>query len=329
MASTAHDRAPAQVRYGGATPIATIGGQAITRSALEHWVSVSTQAQVGAPDPPGYTACIEYLRSTGATAQTTEQARGACRRQYDELAKPALSSLIHAQWLIGEAAEEGLKPDGAKLRREFSLSGPHSEGLSRLSDRIRQKLERKIPAVTRAQASGYYEHHRTSFFIPEQRDLYILRIASYADARRAKQEIEGGASFGAIVKRTSLEQPISAHHGLLLGLRPENFGEPALSRAIFNAQLKALGGPVKTSLGSYVFEVVRSTPARRRTRVEAEPEIVTKLHRLRRDRILSPFIAAFREKWTSRTDCLPGYVVKYCKQYRPSKLELREYSKAL
>lgn len=341
--TTAHDRATNQIRATARNPVATIGDKTITRGILEHWVSIASHGQIGAPEPPDYTACIESLRSSGASTspQTTEQLRSACRRQYDELSKPALSSLIHAQWLIGEAADQGLKVDEAKLKRESSPSGPHGEEVrqtltstgettsdvkfnllvSQLSDRINRKLERQVPTVTRAQVSEYYKRHRTSFIVPEQRDLYVLRTASDAAAKKAKQEIEGGASFATIVKKTSLQQPGGAQDGLLLGLRPNNWPEPPLSREIFHAHLKTLGGPVKISLGYYVFEVIRRVPARQSTLAESAPEIAGQLHQVRHDRIFSRFVAAFRKKWTSRTNCLPGYVVKYCRQYRSSKAE--------
>jgi parvulin-like peptidyl-prolyl isomerase len=332
-----HDRATKQIRDTKRKPVATIGNKTITRGSLEHWVSIATHAQIGAPEPPDFTACIEYLRSPSAstTAQTTQRLTNACRQKYDALLKSALISLIHAQWLIGEATDEGLKVDEAKLKRETALSGPHGrearqtlantgESISdfkfnlmvtQLSDRIYGKLERKVPTVTRARVSEYYEHHKTSFIVPERRDLYVLRIASDAAAKKAKQEIEGGASFATIVKKTSLTQPDTSHDGLLLGLAPNNWPEPPLSREVFHAHLRTLVGPVKSSLGYYLFEVIRTFPARQSTLPEVKSEIAKQLRQLLRDRIFSRFMTAFKEKWTSRTNCLPGYVVKYCSQY--------------
>ena len=103
-----------------------------------------------------------------------------------------------------------------------------------------------------------------------------------------------------------------------------NWPEQPLSSEVFHARLKTLGGPVKISLGYYVFEVIRRVPARQSTLAEVKPEIATQLHRLLRDRMLSRFVAAFRRKWTSRTNCLHGYVVKYCRQYRSSRANSQE-----
>jgi parvulin-like peptidyl-prolyl isomerase len=346
ISTTAPDRASKKVPDSARKPVAKIGGTTITLGVLQHWVSISNHRQTEVPEPPDYTACIEHLRATATstTPQTTERLRGACRLKYDELLKPALSSLIRARWLIGEAADEGLKVDRAKLKRESALSGPHGEEVrqaiastdktisdvefklmvSQVSDQIYRKLERNVPTVTRAQVSEYYKRHKKSFVVPERRDLHIVRTASDAAARSAKQEIEGGTSFATVVKKTSLTQPDTAHDGLLLGLAPNNWPEQPLSSEVFHARLKTLGGPVKISLGYYVFEVVRRVPARQSTLAEVKPEIATQLHRLLRDRMLSRFVAAFRRKWTSRTNCLHGYVVKYCRQYRSSRANSQE-----
>jgi hypothetical protein len=328
-------------------PVATIGDQTITLGALRHWISIDSHGQAGAPEPPDYAACIEYLRVDNE--QTTTQLRRVCTHEYDELMKPTLSSLIHDRWLAAEATEDGLRADETKLKRESSLSGPHGEEVrqtlettgetpsdvklkllvNQVSDRIYRKLELSVPIVTSRQASGYYMRHRRAFVAPEQRDLYILRTASNAAAKKAKREIEGGASFATVVGKTSLEQPSTAKDGLLLGLGPNNFGEPPLNKAIFSAPLNALRGPVEISLGYYIFNVLHSHPARQRSLAEVRPEIVRVLHQQRRDRIVTRFVAAFRKKWISRTSCVPGYVVKYCRQHRRSKAELRENAKSL
>jgi hypothetical protein len=328
-------------------PVARIGDRTITLGTLRHWISLGSHGQAGAPEPPDYTQCIAYLRSLDP--QRTALLREACKREYDGLVEPALSSLIHDRWLIDEARDEGLKVDEAKLKRESALGGPRGEeaggtietdGETRsdvklklltgqLSARFYRKLERSVPVVTGAQISDYYTHHKQAFVTPEKRDMYILRTLSKGAAEKAKREVEGGASFATVVGKTSLEQPISSKHGLLLGLGPDDFGEPPLNRAIFSAPLNTLRGPVQISLGYYIFEVLHRHPPHQRSLAQVRSEIATQLHRLRRERIVSRFVAGFRKKWTSRTHCFPGYVVKYCRQYKQSEVELREAASVL
>lgn len=330
-------------------PVARIGGTRITRGFLEHWIAVTTHGQAGAPKPPEYAACVQYLISAGAETSTTEELRRACRQRYEQSSETALSYLIHDRWLIGEAAEEGVKADQARVKAETTLQGRHGEEvrqtlastgetisdfrlnllLNQLSDRFYRKLERKVPAITGARISAYYRLHKNSFAVPERRDLYVVRIGDLPAANKAKRELERGTSFATIVENAPLMQPHEAHGGLIHGLEPDNWPEEPLSRDVFRAPLDTLNGPVQISLGYYIFKVVRRYPPRPRTLAEARPEVAQQLHLALRDRTISRFVTAFRRRWTSRTNCLPGYVVKYCKQYKPSKTASPEASTAL
>lgn len=324
-------------------PVVTIAGKPITLGVLRHWILTSVHPEVEVPEPPGYKACIEHLRAAASTTTkyTTEELKDTCRRQYDKSFIPALRLLIHAHWLIDEAANEGLRVDQERLRREATVNGPRGEEvrgilarkgatisdvrfrlmLNELSERIYRKLEAKVPTVTPAQISKYYKRHKQRYVIPEKRDLYVVRTASDAEATKAKRELEGGTSFATIVKKSTLVQPETSQGGLLLGLSPRTWPEQPLSREVFRAPLKTLRGPVKISLGYYVFEVIRRTPPRQSTLTEARSEIATQLHELRRDQILSRFVAAFRKRWRPRTSCRPGYVVIQCKQHKGSEVE--------
>jgi len=305
-------------------PIAAVGAVTITRGQLRHWVAIGNREQLGAPEPPDYTECVKFSRAPGtpATPETTERLKDACERQYDELSKPALSELIHTYWLIGEARDDGMITSGT-LKGEGSLSR-FALVAPQLSDRLYRKLERQVPTVTSAQVAAYYQHHKSQFHVPELRDLYILRRPDYPSAKKARQEIEGGASFAEVVGKSSTLQPPSTRGGLQRELGPNQYGEPVLNRAIFKAHLRALSGPVEISLGYYIFEVLKRTPPHQKGLAEASHEIVVQLRKASRDRILSRFVKAFRRRWTSSTSCTPHYVVKFCKEYRPSEAEARE-----
>jgi hypothetical protein len=117
--------------------VARVGSRSITKSMLDHWTHVEAillhqQMPTRAlprgvvPDPPLYTACISYLRSTpwgfGKSPNlTNEQLRVQCRKQYMAARQTALSFLITWDWLISEGKERGLTaPDGA-IRRRFEM----------------------------------------------------------------------------------------------------------------------------------------------------------------------------------------------------------------
>lgn len=322
--------------------VATVGKVKITRRRLRHWIALAAHnREGGVPEPPQYTGCIQSLRTAGDERSTNEQLRNACHERYAQDLETALGSLIHYHWLIGTAAEEGVEINRAQLAHESSLSGPHSEAVKQtlastgetiddlrlnvtvgqLTSRLYRKLERRIPRITSASISKYYTLHKDSFNAPEERDLYVVRLGTVAAANAAMRKLEHGASFGTIIESTSLGQPETPkpndpHPGLIHGLKPNDWPERPLSRAIFHAPLNKLTGPVPTSLRYYIFKVVGKTPPRQTTLAEVRPEVVRELRLALHDQTISRYVSAFRKRWIARTSCRPGYVVKYCRQYK-------------
>jgi PPIC-type PPIASE domain len=317
--------------------IAKIGKTTITRGLLQHWATIGMYGKPGTPEPPDFTDCVNYLGLSASETTTNEQLKLTCKEKYEQSLHKALSLLIHVPWLIDEAAKAGIRVDQAKLARETAPSGPHGEEIQgirttkgeslsdfrltltlvQLAARLDHELETRVP-VTRARIADFYRLNERSFRVPEQRDLYVVRLASLSEANKAKRELEHGASFATIVSHTSLVQPNGAQNGLLHGLKPENWPEKPLPEDIFHAPLKTIEGPVQISFGYYLFEVVGKTPGRASTLTEAKPEVVRRLHQTLRERIFSRFAATFTKKWAARTACLPSDLVKYCREARSS-----------
>jgi foldase protein PrsA len=327
-----------------ATPVATVGGVPITRARVQHWMAIDDPAKREVPEPPSYSACIAHLRATAAqvagttTSVATAQLKRACQRRYTEMLQPALSSLIHAQWLMGESAADGLKANAALVARELAASErangfqatlatsgqtvadlKFSLMLTQLSDQIYERVAHATPRITRARVARYYDEHEDRYAIPQERDLRIIRTTSAAAAAKVRAEVQSGKSFGSVLKHIALPQPIGTNAGVLLGLAPNQFSEPVLNDAIFKARPHAIVGPVKISLGYYVFEVTRVIPAHQEPLARVEATIRQKLPEELHRRALASFVTAFRRKWTARTTCRPGYVAQDCRQFVPSK----------
>jgi len=317
-------------------PVASVAGKPITRGTLLHWMEIGGASKQEVPEPASVTSCIAALRSGQALAQL----KGGCKERYQKLMVPALNGLIHSQWLLGEAAEEGITLSPVELEHEFEKStgggGPilrqvlkqtgqtvedikFNLKVGQLSDRIYERVEREVPKVTDARLASYYERHKQSFAVPLERDLRIVRTASDAAARKALSELRSGKSFASVVKGVRVLQPVGTKEGLLLGLSPKEFSEPILAKAIFRARPSTLVGPVKIFLGYYVFEVTRIHPPRQKTLSEVRATLRRQLPELLHNQTLSHAVALFRRKWIARSDCRPGYVVEDCRQYKPSK----------
>jgi foldase protein PrsA len=334
--------------------VARVGHKPISLATVEHLMVLASQHEPP-PDPPAYSACVARLKAagtkSGASTQSEAQLKRSCQQHYRQLLQDALSKAIHTQWLIGEAAEEGIGISAQEVQQEFELSRKtfssnaefkayrKSSGqtiadmmseikLGKLADKIFQKIKEKEHPASSTEVSAYYDAHRRKFAVPEGRDVRMIRTTTRAPAIKAKQEIQSGKSFATVAKEFSaIAQPITAKNGEVRDLKPELFQEKALKDSIFTARLNRLYGPVQVTArhktiapesgsGFFVFEVTRIIPASQTPLGQVRDSIARGLTERQKNQTLAGFIAAFRRKWTTRTDCRPGYVAQNCRQFK-------------
>ena len=333
--------------------LAHVGSIPITFASVQHQM-VLASPQAPLPDPPAYSSCIARLKGTPAGSTQPEAAlKASCQQSYEHLLQIALSASLHSQWLLREAAAEGIAVSEREVREEFAASKAQfrtaaefasyrkSTGqtiadmmseikLGKLTDRIFANIRKKEHPISAGELSAYYRAHPQLFTIPEGRNVQILRTTTEASALRAKQEIQSGKSFQSIVKELStVAQPITAKDGEVKDLIPHLFEEKRLNSAIFQAKLDRLYGPItiveahptigpEAGAGSYVFEVKAIIPARPVGLAQVKGQILQQLAKSEKEKTLSGAIAAIKAKWRSQTVCEPGFVVKNCRQFRGS-----------
>ena len=296
--------------------------------------------------PPEFTGCIKYTKaldarseSSGSNPPSVATVKGECNSHYHGLEAHALDQLIVNDWVAGAAAEKGVSVSEAavqtQLKKEEGKEPAQFEKtlattgrtladqaltirVQLLEEGLRQAIRESSEHLSQKQVTSYYDTHRQHFGVPERRDLEIARIGSAAAAEQVKREIASGESFASVVKKLPLPQPIYSTEGLVMGYESGMYNEPSLNQAIFAAKPNVLSGPVKLYLGYYVFEVTRVQPARPETLARAEAAIRRTLPGELYERNLVTFISDWRTSWTAKTDCLPGYVVEKCRQFKPS-----------
>jgi len=284
--------------------VVRVGGIAITKGTVDHWMSVMAGGRV--------------------VADSSQQ-------RYLSLRRQALDFLISSEWLLGEAASEGLKMSDQKIEQRFNekrnASFPGGEGefheflkttgqtvsdimfeakAELASSGIRQAVASKEAKVTQAQIAEYYSQHKQHFAVQEERELEITNTKSETQANKLKREVESGRSFADMSGRVTLERPRAGEVG-------EKY---ALVRAVFSTKLNVLVGPIKRRVDYYLFEVKRIIPGREQTLAEVQDSIEKQLATEKQRRTLGKLTKALKAKWTARTDCHPGYVVQKCKQYK-------------
>jgi foldase protein PrsA len=339
--------------------VARVGDTSITKTQFNHWLQVAAislqgtptsgkRPQVDIPQPPDFTKCVAQKRASapkpakGQKAPTTAQFKQQCKAEYEGLRDQVLEFLISAQWVQGEAKDEGLKVTGKEVQSRFNQlkkqsfqkekdfqnflvsSGMTMDDLlfrvrnNLLSDKLRTKIQKGTGTVTEAQIQAYYKKNKARFAQPQRRDLRLVLTKTRAAALQAKAAIQSGQSFKTVARQFSIDQTTKNQGGVLLAVT-KGTQEKALDEAIFKASKGVLTGPIKTAFGYYIFKVQKITPASQQTLKQAHDTIRQILISQNQQKAFDKFRTTFRKKWKGKTNCRSGYVIQDCKNAPPAK----------
>jgi hypothetical protein len=284
---------------GSDEPIARVAARPITRAELGHWTSI--------------------LKGSWAVSGPNG------RRQQ------TLSSLIHHQWLIGEANRRAISISEHEVREQVDriLMRPFLGGTAELREflkpigetvadiklqaraqvalaRLQAMVLAAVPAVTKGQIATYYEEHMQDFLLPERREAHFTNRKRRKAALKVIREVRAGKSLTSPAQRAVGE--------LYAGARVPPLNE--YERAIDSAKPYTVAGPFKIGNDYWVYEVVKIIPARQQTLKQMARSIARQLTSQRRHEAVAAFVKTWTAEWSARTDCQVGYVVQGCRQYR-------------
>ncbi|MGI8557249.1 MAG: peptidylprolyl isomerase [Solirubrobacteraceae bacterium] len=338
---------------GGGIPgnaVAKVGDAVISKASFEHWLTVAAYSSSGnspaaqrppVPDPPNYTKCIASAEQSAPPTPKGQPKPGPavfksqCDQAYQSLKAQVMQFLIQADWLQGEASDQGVSasdkevqtkfqqlkqqqfPQAAQFQQFLANSGMTLQDvlfrvrLDTLSGKIKTKVTGNKGTPTNAQVVAYYNQNKARFGQPERRDLRLILVKSAGLAAKLKSQLAGGASFKTLAKKYSIDQASKAQGGALLGV-VRGQQEKALDTAIFAAKKDTLLGPIKTQFGYYVFRVQKITPPSQQTLAQASPTVRQLLAQQGQQGALSKFVAQFNKKWKARTKCRSSFAVQNC-----------------
>ncbi|MDQ4072189.1 MAG: peptidyl-prolyl cis-trans isomerase [Actinomycetota bacterium] len=330
--------------------VANVDGEVIEKRDFDRWLNAaarSQQAQPGAapgqvavPDPPEFRKCaaarVRQPAGRGAAKLSEQQARDLCRQEYGLLRDQVMQFLISAQWIEAEAEERGIEaserevdrmfedqkrqsfPSDAEYRQFLQASGQSEADLKFrvrldvLSNKVREEIVKGKANASNAEVRNFYNRNRGQFGQPERRDLSVVLTEKEADAKRARDAIEGGQSFARVAKRYSTDEASKDEGGKLTGVA-KGQQEAALDRAVFAAKKGELVGPVRTQFGWYVFRVDKVTPGSQQPFEQARETIRAQLRSQKEQDALTAFVREFQKEYKEKTNCARGYTVAHCK----------------
>ncbi|HET6510526.1 MAG TPA: peptidyl-prolyl cis-trans isomerase [Baekduia sp.] len=331
--------------------VVKIGPDTIKTTAFDHWfkIAATSQAQQGGataavtlPDPPSYAKCIAQKKKTAAKPAkgqpnpTDATYKAQCEQEYTTLRDQVMQFLISSAWIEGESADRGVKISDTDVKKDFDKqrqqsfpkdkdyeaflksSGYVQEDLlyrvkvQDLSNKLRTKILEGTDKVSPAQISNYYNKNKSKFAVPEKRDIRIVLTKTEGQAKKAKAALASGQSWKQVASKYSIDQGTRDTGGLMSGVA-KGQQEKALDTATFSAKKGAVGGPIKSQFGYYVFEVEKITPGTQQSEKESSASIKQLLVSQQQQTKLDAFVKDFQKKWKGRTECAKSYATTDCK----------------
>jgi len=328
--------------------VANVDGTLITTQNFTHWLTVAARSQnptgggpVSVPDAPTFAKCVAAKQASqpkpakGQKPPTAAQLKAQCQQEYTSLRDQVMQFLISAQWIQGEASDQGVKVTDADVSKRFQQTKKQSfpketdyqkflkqSGMTQddilfrvkldaLSSKIRDKVTKGQGKVTQAQITTYYNKNKKRFAQPERRDLRIVLTKTLPQAQAAKKALASGQSWKVVAKKYSTDQSTKNTGGQLLAVT-KGQQDRTFENAAFVAKTNKVLGPVKTQFGYYVFEVSKITAASQQSLQQAKNTISQLLTSQNQQKALNDFVKDFQKKWKDRTNCRKGFITQDC-----------------
>lgn len=236
-----------------------VGGQEITTAEVED--RGRTMAAVyGVDEPPDAPDRDTYRRSLAQSVAVSEVLVQAGAQQGvgvgEQEARALLDGFVRDNYPQGRAAfVDALGEAGTSepaILREIQLQA--------LTGRLFGEVTKDVPPVTDPDLRAAYDSGRPDLVVPEQRAIRNIVLPGQTEADEVAQAARSGADFGGLVSRSI--DGSTRDTGGDLGSLPASAFEKPYADAAFAVPSGAVFGPVQTSNGWNVGQVVSATPAR-------------------------------------------------------------------
>lgn len=170
-----------------------------------------------------------------------------------------------------------------------------------------RKVTKDASAVpSAADVTSYFQQHKADFAVPPRRHLLNIVVATRAQAVRLLA-LARTSDFASLARRYSLDDSTRSKGGDLGTVTRAQLAG-AYAKAAFAARPGQVFGPVRTSHGWNVGEVLGTTPGRRVTLAKVRSQVITNM---RSERALDAW-----RSWLSQQ--IADAHITYADDYRPT-----------
>lgn len=196
--------------------VVQVGGRSISKATLDHWIPIEAiliyelrprrpVPKGVVPDPPNYTACIAYLKSTPqrlvehGPKPTMAQLKSQCQQRYQMLRQTALSFLITTEWVIDEGAEKGFKVKDDEITQqveqskkiEFSTNAEFERHLALTGETVADQLFRSKVKVLTAKVIQKVMHKK-GLTVQQQQQALAKFVKAFSKKWAARTSCHAG-----------------------------------------------------------------------------------------------------------------------------------------
>jgi foldase protein PrsA len=272
--------------------------------------------------------------------------------QYKQLKDQAMQTALQIAWIVGEGERRGItftdtevqqslqqiksqfktQAEYVKARDEAGLTDAdvlERAKLQLIQNKIQDDVQNSVGDVSSDDARKYYDANKQQFTQPAKRTIRIVQNSDAKAIDAANQALstdDSDANWKKVAAQYSTDPTSKEKGGLRSDVVPGSFQQP-LDDDIFKAPLNELQGPIQTSTGSFVFEVISATPEEVQGFDDTTPsasggaagkvsdQIKQQIKSQQQQETLSSFGQHFRDYWTNLTQCASDYTVEGCDNF--------------
>jgi parvulin-like peptidyl-prolyl isomerase len=205
--------------------------------------------------------------------------------QYKQLKDQSMQAVLQIGWIVGEANKRDLtftdtqvNQSLQQIKSQFKTEAEYVQArdqaglteadvlqrakLQLIQNKIQDDINNSVGTPSTGDARDYYDANKQQFTQAAKRTIRIIQNKDPHQIDLAYQALrtdQSPANWKKVAAQYSTDPTSKAKGGLRTDVVPGSFQQP-LDGEIFKAQPGQLEGPVPTSTGNFVFQVISATP---------------------------------------------------------------------
>ena len=291
--------------------VAVVGDRPITEEQLSRWQAIYAKGAAGV-DPAAKPSAEQTRRAAFQLLAGSTYILQEAKRQDVDVPAAEVDKGIDAYFTQSGAKTPA---DRDKILQQLGIEVDdlrYQQRVSLLSTALRERVSKAVPKPSAEAVEAAYAKEPQRWAKPSQRDLRAVIAPDKASAEQAKAALEGGATFGEVTKKYSVDASLAEGQGMIEDLKPGS-NAAVLERPVFAAPLGELQGPLSVDGGWIVFKVQKITPLPEQDLEAAGDAIRRDLRGAAQTKATNTFITGLRDRWKARTRCTPPVSVpEFC-----------------